>query len=70
MGLGHRQPPLSTCRPRVALSSPRSLAATVMGRVMADLQTLNLILFVARTFTATLVTGVAGFAFGIVAAGV
>jgi hypothetical protein len=41
-----------------------------MGRVMADLQTLNLILFVAGTFTATLVTGVAGFAFGIVAAGV
>ena len=41
-----------------------------MGRVMADLQTLNLILFVAGTFTAALVTGVAGFAFGIVAAAV
>jgi uncharacterized membrane protein YfcA len=37
---------------------------------MADLQTLNLILFVAGTFTAALVTGVAGFAFGIVAAAV
>ena len=37
---------------------------------MADLQTLNLILFVAGTFTAALVTGVAGFAFGIVAASV
>src|SRR3984893_15145262 len=41
-----------------------------MGRVMADLHTLNLILFVAGTFTAALVTGVAGFAFGIVAAAV
>src|SRR5580692_3149449 len=41
-----------------------------MGRVMADLQTLNLILFVAGTFAAALVTGVAGFAFGIVAAAV
>jgi uncharacterized protein len=41
-----------------------------MGHVMADLQTLNLILFVAGTFTAALVTGVAGFAFGIVAAAV
>ena len=41
-----------------------------MGRIMADLQTLNLILFVAGTFTAALVTGVAGFAFGIVAAAV
>ena len=41
-----------------------------MGRVMADLQILNLILFVAGTFTAALVTGVAGFAFGIVAAAV
>src|SRR6202045_703615 len=39
-----------------------------MGHVMADLHTLNLILFVAGTFTAALVTGVAGFAFGIVAA--
>jgi len=37
---------------------------------MADLQTLNLILFVAGTLTAALVTGVAGFAFGIVAAAV
>jgi uncharacterized protein len=37
---------------------------------MADLQTLNLLLFVAGTFAAALVTGVAGFAFGIVAAAV
>ena len=37
---------------------------------MADLQTLDLILFAAGTFTAALVTGVAGFAFGIVAAAV
>ena len=37
---------------------------------MADLQSLNLILFAAGTFAAALVTGVAGFAFGIVAAAV
>jgi uncharacterized protein len=37
---------------------------------MADLQTLDLILFAAGTLTAALVTGVAGFAFGIVAAAV
>jgi len=37
---------------------------------MADLQILNLILFAAGTFAAALVTGVAGFAFGIVAAAV
>jgi uncharacterized membrane protein YfcA len=37
---------------------------------MADLETLNLLLFVAGTFAAALVTGVAGFAFGIVAAAV
>src|SRR5437016_8359600 len=41
-----------------------------MGCVMADLQTLNLILFAAGTFAAALVTGVAGFAFGIVAAAI
>jgi hypothetical protein len=35
------------------------------GHVMADLQTLNLTLFVAGTLTAAVVTGVAGFAFGI-----
>jgi uncharacterized membrane protein YfcA len=37
---------------------------------MADLHSLNLILFAAGTFAAALVTGVAGFAFGIVAAAV
>jgi hypothetical protein len=37
---------------------------------MADLQALDLILFAAETFAAALVTGVAGFAFGIVAAAV
>ena len=37
---------------------------------MADLQTLDLILFAFGTFAAALVTGVAGFAFGIVAAAV
>ena len=41
-----------------------------MGCVMADLQTLDLILFAVGTFAAALVTGVAGFAFGIVAAAV
>src|SRR5882757_7049482 len=41
-----------------------------MGCAMADLQILNLILFAAGTFVAALVTGVAGFAFGIVAAAV
>lgn len=37
---------------------------------MVDLQTLDLILFAVGTFAAALVTGVAGFAFGIVAAAV
>ena len=37
---------------------------------MANLQTFDLILFAAGTFAAALVTGVAGFAFGIVAAAV
>ena len=41
-----------------------------MGYAMADLQTFDLILFAAGTFAAALVTGVAGFAFGIVAAAV
>src|SRR2546423_7474276 len=39
-----------------------------MGYAMADLQTVDLILFAAETFAAALVTGAAGFAFGIVAA--
>jgi uncharacterized membrane protein YfcA len=37
---------------------------------MADFQTLDVVLFAAGTFAAALVTGVAGFAFGIVAAAV
>src|SRR6516164_4418794 len=41
-----------------------------MGYAMADLQTVDLILFAFGTFAAALVTGVAGFAFGIVAAAV
>jgi len=41
-----------------------------MGCAMADLQTLDVVLFAAGTFAAALVTGVAGFAFGIVAAAV
>jgi uncharacterized membrane protein YfcA len=41
-----------------------------MGYAMADLQILDLILFAVGTFAAALVTGVAGFAFGIVAAAV
>jgi uncharacterized membrane protein YfcA len=41
-----------------------------MGYAMPDLQTLDLILFASGTFAAALVTGVAGFAFGIVAAAV
>jgi hypothetical protein len=41
-----------------------------MGYAMANLQTLDLILFAAGTFAAALVTGIAGFAFGIVAAAV
>src|SRR6267154_1661386 len=41
-----------------------------MGYAMADLQTVDLILFAAGTLAAALVTGVAGFAFGIVAAAV
>jgi uncharacterized protein len=38
-----------------------------MGCAMADLPVLDLLLFAAGTFAAALVTGVAGFAFGIVA---
>ena len=41
-----------------------------MGCAMAELQTFDLILFGAGTFVAALVTGVAGFAFGIAAAAV
>jgi uncharacterized protein len=41
-----------------------------MGYAVADLQILDLILFALGTFAAALVTGVAGFAFGIVAAAV
>jgi hypothetical protein len=37
---------------------------------MANLQTFELILFAAGTFAAALATGIAGFAFGIVAAAV
>ena len=41
-----------------------------MGCAMADLPILDLLLFAGGTFAAALVTGVAGFAFGIVAAAV
>ena len=41
-----------------------------MGCAMAELRTFDLLLFAAGTFVAALVTGVAGFAFGIVAAAV
>jgi uncharacterized membrane protein YfcA len=41
-----------------------------MGCVMGDLYALDLILFVAATFAASFVAGLAGFAFGIVAAAV
>jgi len=41
-----------------------------MGCVMSDLYALDLILFVAATFAASFVAGLAGFAFGIVAAAV
>jgi uncharacterized protein len=41
-----------------------------MGYTMADLQTFDVILFTGGTFAAALVTGVAGFAFGIVVAAV
>jgi uncharacterized membrane protein YfcA len=41
-----------------------------MGYAMADLQIVDLILFASGAFVAALVTGVAGFAFGIVAAAV
>src|SRR5256885_2771292 len=70
MGSGYRQPPLSHYRPRVALPVPCAIAARWMGYAMVDLQILDLILFAVGTFAAALVTGVAGFAFGIVAAAV
>jgi uncharacterized membrane protein YfcA len=41
-----------------------------MGCAMGDLQAVNLVLFVAATFAAAFVTGLAGFAFGIIAAAV
>src|SRR5882672_11154870 len=41
-----------------------------MGCAMGDLHAFDLILFVAATFAAAFVAGLAGFAFGIVAAGV
>jgi len=41
-----------------------------MGCAMGDLQTLDLVFFAGGTFTAAFVTGLAGFAFGIVAAAV
>jgi uncharacterized protein len=44
--------------------------AETMGCVMGDLQVVDLILFVLATFAASFVAGLAGFAFGIVAAAV
>src|SRR6202011_5987912 len=44
--------------------------AEPMGCVMGELYAVNLILFVLATFAAAFVTGLAGFAFGIVAAAV
>jgi uncharacterized protein len=41
-----------------------------MGYAMSDLHVLDLILFVSATFAASFVAGLAGFAFGIIAAGV
>src|SRR5437762_8085659 len=41
-----------------------------MGCVMGELSAVNLILFVSATFAAAFVTGLAGFAFAIVAAAV
>jgi len=70
MDPGHRQPPLSH---QSAKSCP-VIAATdcgvEMGCAMTDLPIFDLILFASGTFAAALVTGVAGFAFGIVAAAV
>ena len=70
MDPGHRQPPLSH---QSAKSCP-VIAATdcgvEMGYAMTDLPIFDLILFASGTFAAALVTGVAGFAFGIVAAAV
>ena len=43
--------------------------AEAMGYAMDGLQTLDLAFFSAGTFAAAFVTGLAGFAFGIVAAG-
>src|SRR3984893_18707317 len=45
-------------------------AAEQMGCVMGDLYAVDLILFVLATFAAAFVTGLAGFAFAIVAAAV
>src|SRR5260370_6621350 len=66
MGLGLRQPPLSRLvGQELPCQSPRAPVVTVMGCVMADIQTIDLILFAAGTFAAALVTGVAGIVVGI-----
>ena len=70
MGPGHRQPPLSRLSAKCCPVIAGSNSGGQMGYAMADLQTFDLILFAAGTFAAALVTGVAGFAFGIVAAAV
>ena len=70
MGSGHRQPPLSRLPAKRCPVSLGATPAVAMGCAMAELQTFDLILFAAGTFAAALVTGVAGFAFGIVAAAI
>src|SRR6516162_7429944 len=70
MSAGHRQPPLSRLAAKRCPVIARVAPGGHDGCAMADLQTFDLILFAAGTFAAALVTGIAGFAFGIVAAAV
>src|SRR5215472_5904459 len=70
MGSGHRRPPLSRLPAKRCLVIAGSNPGGRDGYAMADLQTFDLILFAAGRFAAALMTGIAGFAFGIVAAAV
>src|SRR6202049_5079915 len=66
-----RQPPLSHFgRPRLPHPPQRATRRACMGHVMDSFSTLDLALFAAGTFAAAFVTGLAGFAFAIVAAAV
>src|ERR1700692_2444584 len=65
---GRRQPPLSRSAGQ-ALPCLAPAIAGPMGYAMNDLNSLSLLIFLAAAFAASMITGLAGFAFGIIAAG-